>query len=47
MGLIEKVPVTLQGSLTGKKFNTGSRPCLRNYTCAQFCAPGTAFPLTP
>ena len=28
------------GSLTGKKFNTGSRPCLRNYTCAQFSEDG-------
>jgi WD40 repeat protein len=27
-------------TLTGKKFNTGARPCIRNYTCAQFSADG-------
>ena len=27
-------------SLTSKRFNTGSRPCVRNYTCSQFSADG-------
>ena len=27
-------------SLTSKKFNTGARPCVRNYTCSQFSADG-------
>ena len=27
-------------TLTGTKFNTGARPCVRDYTCAQFSADG-------
>ena len=27
-------------TLTGTKFNTGARPCIRDYTCAQFSADG-------